>query len=397
MAGADDELELLRDLYEHAPCGYVLMRANGLITLVNATFCDWTGRSGAELLAGVRFQELLPIGDRLYYETHFAPLLAMQRTVHEIAVDVTCADGARLPVLLNCVLVGEPGDGTETVRVCVFRATDRREYERELLRTRQRARESEARARQLARTLQDSLLPGELPRIPSMDAGGAYRPAGHGDEVGGDFYDLFEISPGRWGLVLGDVSGKGAEAAVVTGLARHTVRAVAAESPRAADVLRRLNDAVLRYESERFCTAVYAVVEERPDGRPPRVTIALGGHPHPLRVTRDGAVAAFGRPGDLIGVLDEPRVTGEPVELDPGEALLFYTDGVTEARGDGTGFFEEERLADLLARVRGLDAQGIADRVAEAVVAFQGGSPRDDIAVVALKTRRSAGPAAPGR
>lgn len=387
MAGADDELELLRDLYERAPCGYVLMLANGLITLVNATFCDWTGRSRTELLAGVRFQELLPIGDRLYYETYFAPLLAMQRTVHEIAVDVTCADGARLPVLLNCALVEEPGGATETVRVCVFRATDRREYERELLRTRQRARESETRARQLARTLQDSLLPAGLPRIPSLDAGGAYRPAGHGDEVGGDFYDLFEIAPGRWGLVLGDVSGKGAEAAVVTGLARHTVRAVAGESPRAADVLHRLNDAVLRYGSERFCTAVYAVIEERPDGAPPRVTIATGGHPPPLRVARDGAVTALGTFGDLLGLLDEVRAADESVELEPGDALLFYTDGVTEARGDGTDFFEEERLAELLARSRGLGAQDIADRIAEAVVAFQDGLPRDDIAVVALKTR----------
>ncbi|RSN68199.1 PP2C family protein-serine/threonine phosphatase [Actinomadura sp. WAC 06369] len=387
MAGPDDELELLRDLYERAPCGYVLMHANGLITLVNATFCDWTGRARDELTAGVRFQELLPIGDRLYYETHFAPLLAMQRTVHEIAVDVTCAGGARLPVLLNGMLVEEPGGAAESVRVCVFRATDRREYERELLRTRQRARESEARARQLARTLQDSLLPDELPVIPSLDAGGAYRPAGHGDEVGGDFYDLFEIAPGRWGLVLGDVSGKGAEAAVVTGLARHTVRAVAAESPRAADVLHRLNGAVLRDRSERFCTAVYAVIEERPDGSPPRVTIAVGGHPPPLRVARDGAVTALGTVGNLLGLLDEVRVADVSVELDPGDALLFYTDGVTEARGDGIDFFEEERLAELLARSRTLGAQGIADRIAEAVVEFQDGVPRDDIAVVALKTR----------
>ncbi|MEU8121205.1 SpoIIE family protein phosphatase [Spirillospora sp. NPDC049024] len=383
MAGTDDELARLRTLYEHAPCGYLSLRPDGTITRVNRTFLDWTGHRAEDLLGGTRFQELLPIGDRIYYETHFTPLLTMQGEVREIAVDLRCADGERLPVLVNSTLHPEEPGGPAAVLVSVFQATDRREYERELLHARGRARESEARVRQLAETLQRSFIPPALPPVPGLEVGGAYRPAGAGDEVGGDFYDVFEVSPDRWGLVLGDVCGKGVEAAVVTSLARHTVRAVATEADSPAGVLRRLNSSLLRPRAERFCTAVYAGIERGPGGGP-LLTVSLGGHPAPLLGTAAGEVRSIGRTGDLLGVFEDVVLADEAVELRSGDAVLFFTDGVSEARSDAE-LFGEERLADLLSEVRALDADGITARVADRVLDFQDGVPRDDIALVTLK------------
>ncbi|MEV3925691.1 SpoIIE family protein phosphatase [Actinomadura coerulea] len=383
MSGADEELARLRDLYEHAPCGYLSLTPPGTITKVNQTLLDWTGYRAEDLLGGTRFQELLPVGDRIYYETHFTPLLTMQGEVREIAVDLRCAGGERLPVLVNSMLRPEEPDGAPGVRVCVFRAIDRREYERELLHARRRARESEARARQLAETLQRSFIPPVLPPVPGLEVGDAYRPAGAGDEVGGDFYDVFEISPDRWGLVLGDVCGKGAEAAVVTSLARYTVRAVATEAESPADVLRKLNASLLGHDAERFCTAVYAGIESGPGGGP-LLTVSLGGHPAPILAASSGEVRPIGRPGDLLGLFDDVVLTDETVELRSGDAVLFFTDGVSEARRDRE-FFGEERLAGLLSDARAFDAGAITARIIDRVLGFQDGVPRDDIALVTLR------------
>jgi sigma-B regulation protein RsbU (phosphoserine phosphatase) len=383
MSGTDDELARLRDLYEHAPCGHLSLSPPGTITRVNQTFLDWTGYRAEELLDGTRFQELLPVGDRIYYETHVRPLLTMQGEVREIAVDLKCAGGERLPALVNSTLRPEEPGGSASVRVCVFRATDRREYERELLHARRRARESEARARQLAETLQSSFIPPALPSVPGLEVGGAYRPAGAGDEVGGDFYDLFEITPARWGLVLGDVCGKGAGAAVVTSLARYTVRAVATEAESPADVLRKLNSSLLSHGEERFCTAVYAGIECGPGGGP-LLTVSLGGHPAPLLATPSGEVRPIGRPGDLLGLLDDVVLADEAVELRSGDAVLFFTDGVSEARR-GREFFGEDRLAALLSDVRAHAADAITGRIVDRVLGFQDGVPRDDIALVTLR------------
>ncbi|MBB6396544.1 sigma-B regulation protein RsbU (phosphoserine phosphatase) [Actinomadura coerulea] len=383
MSGTDEELARLRDLYEHAPCGYLSLTPPGTITKVNQTLLDWTGYRAEDLLDGTRFQELLPVGDRIYYETHFRPLLTMQGEVREIAVDLRCAGGERLPVLVNSTLRPEEPDGAPGVRVCVFRAIDRREYERELLYARRRARESEARARRLAETLQRSFIPPVLPPVPGLEVGDAYRPAGAGDEVGGDFYDVFEISPGRWGLVLGDVCGKGVEAAVVTSLARYTVRAVATEAESPADVLRKLNSSLLGHDAERFCTAVYAGIESGPGGGP-LLTVSLGGHPAPILAASSGEVRPIGRPGDLLGVLDDVVLTDETVELRSGDAVLFFTDGVSEARRDRE-FFGEDRLAGLLSDARASDAGAITARIVDRVLGFQDGVPRDDIALVTLR------------
>lgn len=383
MPGGAEELARLRDLYEHAPCGYLSLSPPGTITRVNRTFLDWTGYRADDLLGGARFQDLLPVGDRIYYETHFTPLLTMQGEVREIAVELKCAGGERLPVLVNSTLRPEEPGGAPSVRMCVFRAIDRREYERELLYIRRRAGESEARARQLAETLQRSFIPPVLPPVPGLEVGDAYRPAGAGDEVGGDFYDVFEIAPGRWGLVLGDVCGKGAEAAVVTSLARYTVRAVATEAESPADVLRKLNASLLGHGAERFCTAVYAGIESGPGGGP-LLTVSLGGHPAPILAASSGEVRPLGRPGDLLGLLEDVVLADESVELRSGDAVLFFTDGVSEARR-GREFFGEDRLAGLLSDVRDLDAGGITGRVVDRVLDFQEGMPRDDIALITLR------------
>ncbi|GAB3892778.1 hypothetical protein GCM10027612_40970 [Microbispora bryophytorum subsp. camponoti] len=171
MRGVEDDFE---ELYEHAPCGYLSTLPDGTIVRVNRTLLELTGYAPGELTGGMRIQNLLAVGDRIFYETHFAPLLAMQSVVREIAVDVRRADGTRLPVLLNAVMRDDPG----VIRFCVFAATDRREYERELLRARQHAERSEAEARELARTLQRSFIPRACRRFRGSRSPGHSGPPG---------------------------------------------------------------------------------------------------------------------------------------------------------------------------------------------------------------------------
>ncbi|MFI7033428.1 PP2C family protein-serine/threonine phosphatase [Microbispora rosea] len=373
MDGVEDDFE---ELYEHAPCGYLSTLPDGTIVRVNGTLLELTGYGPGELTGGMRIQNLLAVGDRIFYETHFAPLLAMQSVVREIAVDVRRADGTRLPVLLNAVMRDEPG----VIRFCLFAVTDRREYERELLRARQRAERSEAEARELARTLQRSFIPPALPDIPGLQVAGAFRPAGRGDVVGGDFYDMYETA-GGWALALGDVCGKGVEAAVVTSLARYTPRAAPIREPSPSAVLSALNRTLLRERAGRFVTAVYGRLV--PAGEHFRLTVSLAGHPHPLRAGGD-TVGEIGRPGNVLGLLPRVRLTDVDVDLAPGDAVLFYTDGVVEARR-GEELYGEDRLRRLLGDSRAMGAAGIAEAVVNEAVAFQSGLPRDDIAVVVLK------------
>ena len=366
------------DLYDNAPCGYLSSAPDGTIVKVNQTFLTWTGYRREDLVRRRRFQEMLTVGGRIYYETHYGPLLRMQGEARQIAVDVVCADGHRLPALVNSIVAKEGW-----IRTAVFDATDRRSYERELLDARRRAEASEARARVLAQTLQQSLLPPAPPKIPGLDVAAVYRPAGDGDEVGGDFYDVFESREGEWVIAIGDVRGKGAAAAVVTALARYTLRATAIRVREPARVLETLNDVLLRQEGDFHCTVVYARVHCQP-GEACRITVACAGHPLPLRVGPSSAPVPVGQPGTLLGLLDSIDVRDVSVTLGPGEAVVFFTDGVTEARRDHE-FFEDERVADVLHALRDDDAQGIARGLVDVVVDFQRGSPRDDIAVLVAK------------
>jgi sigma-B regulation protein RsbU (phosphoserine phosphatase) len=373
------------ELYENAPCAYLSLLPDGSIAKVNATFTAWTGHARDDVL-GRRFPDLLAPGDRIFYETHIAPMLRMQGLIREIAVDVVCAPSSvRLPVLMNAAVKVDGATGEPlVVRAVLFDATERRRYERELVAARERAEASEQRATALARTLQESFLPAAMPQMPGFDVAGAYRPAGDGSEVGGDFYDVFAAGPDRWALVLGDVCGKGAAAAVLTALARYTVRAEVPRSSSPRDVLGAVHAAMLRSHPDRYCTAVLAVVERSATGA--TMTVGAGGHHLPLVARTDGAVEAVGRPGTIIGMLDESNVVDVRVDLSPGEIVVMFTDGVTEARRDGR-FFEADAVRSLVASVHDDDVQAIADRIVGDALDFQHGDAADDIAVLVLKVR----------
>jgi phosphoserine phosphatase RsbU/P len=375
---AGDDLERL---YDRAPCGYLTATSDGLIAKVNQTFLTLTGYEQGDLVARRRFVDLLTAGGRIYHETHYAPMLQMQGMAREIALDLVCADGRRLPVLVNSVLERDSSGTPMVIRTAVFDASQRREYERELLRAKQRAEASEARARTLAQTLQQSFLPPAHPHIPGLDLAGAYRPAGDGAEIGGDFYDVFEVSPSDWCVVIGDVCGKGVEAAVVTALARHTIRAAAVRQPQPSGSLSTLNEVLLHYDTERFCTLT--VLRLRHEAGSWTATVSCGGHPLPFLIRPPRPPVTFGRMGSLVGVLEAPRFSDTTIELQLGDVIVMYTDGVTEARSKGGEFYGDGRLATLLAAHSG-SVSALLDGLLEEAMKFQSGQSRDDIALVAV-------------
>jgi len=373
-----DALGLLDD---RAPCGYLSTTPDGLVVRVNETFLAWTGLRREDLVGRRRFVDLLPVGGRIYHETHYAPTLRMQGTAREIALEIVCADGSRLPVLVNSVL-DRDADGTPVViRTAVLDATERRRYEQEVLAAKRRAEESEARALQLAQTLQQTLIPPTPPHVPGLDVAAAYRPAGDGRYVGGDFYDVFQVATDDWVVVLGDVQGKGAEAAAVTALARHTVRAASVEHDAPRDVLRTLDEALRRADTDRFCTVVVARLR-RTDHRW-RATVACGGHPLPLLRRRGRRPATVGQHGPLLGLLPAPTFTDTEVPLHPGDALVLFTDGVTEGRRRRGEFYGNDRLETVVDRHRGCAAD-VTDAIMADLMGYQAGDARDDIAVVTV-------------
>ncbi|MDQ1294203.1 MAG: hypothetical protein QG608_2086 [Actinomycetota bacterium] len=270
---------------------------------------------------------------------------------------------------------------------------------------------------QLAETLQTSLRPGTLPTMPGVRLAARSVPAGQSSLVSGDFYDVHQAAGGEWAFVLGDVSGKGVHAAVLTSMARYTVRTLSAQGWSPREVLEQLNDALAQpREDERFCTVVYGRVttprteapqrSEAPqksegegaadgdaEGEGLRIVLALGGHPQPLVRRKDGTVEAVGRPGTVLGLLSQVDVPQTVVRLRPGEVLLAFTDGVTEARRGGEQF-GETRLSEVLAQAASgllgtpglaaaeLVAEAVAERVLDAVRNFA--LERDDIAVLVL-------------
>jgi PAS domain S-box-containing protein len=236
----------------------------------------------------------------------------------------------------------------------------------------------------IAHTLQAELLPSRLPTIPGVDVAVRYRAAGELNEVGGDFYDVFERRGQGWAFEIGDVSGKGAEAAAVTALARHTVRTASLQPASPRELLETLNDALLlqRAGSE-FCTVCLIGLSLSEDGSRGRLTVALGGHPPALVLRANGVVEALGVSGTLLGVFADPRLREMETDLLPGDTVLLYTDGVTEA-GSPDAEIGEEGLAELLAGMHGMSPEEIVDAVEQAAVAAQAGKPRDDIALVAF-------------
>ena len=233
----------------------------------------------------------------------------------------------------------------------------------------------------VARTLQGSLVPAQIPPVPGFEVAARFHAAGEDAQVGGDFFDVFETDDGSWAAVVGDVSGKGADAAAITALARYTVRAVAYHGRRPSTVLRELNDAVLRHDlDDRFCTAVCARLRGGPKGS--RVQLSSGGHPLPILVTAEGDVRSVGKPGTALGIASAPRLTDREIELRPGDKLVFVTDGVIEARVAGR-MLGVDGLERLLARTGSDDAVATGERIEHAILGE--GTPRDDIAVLVLR------------
>ena len=233
---------------------------------------------------------------------------------------------------------------------------------------------------QLARSLQQSLLPTSLPKVPGLEVAARYRPAPEGD-VGGDFYDVFEVGDGRWALVIGDVAGKGPDAAALTALVRHTVRTAWLEKDRdPEEILRILHGVILREETERFCTLILGTLDL--STQPHALVLASGGHPPPLVLRADGSVEAVRVPGMLVGALSEAEFARRELALGPGDSLLLYTDGIGDV-GRPSQVPIEERLAELLRLCVGLDAELTANRIERHASSFEGAS--DDAALVVIR------------
>ncbi|MYX93318.1 SpoIIE family protein phosphatase [Streptomyces sp. SID486] len=380
------------DLYEHAPCGYVSTLFDGRIAKINTTLLDWLGLRRGDLVGRKTFADLLTVGGRLYYETHFAPLLRMQGEISEVALELQAADGSRLPVLVtSTVKLGEDGQPL-LIRATVFDARDRRAYETELLRARQESDRERDRLKQLNVTLQKTLLPPVLANVPGLDVAAHYHIAST-DEVGGDFYDLFPLSAGTWGFFLGDVCGKGAAAAAVTSLARYTLRAAAVYDPDPAAVLANLNT-VLNHEynghDPRFCTVVFGLLTPDGDHGGFRVTLAAGGHPPALHMGADGRAEYLPTPGgQLIGVLPDARIVTTGVRLDPGDTLLLHTDGLTEAHLATTdGRYGDDALLEFARELAPTTAHDTVAAIRDLLDTF-GTGVDDDTAVLALHVPRT--------
>ncbi|WP_406112278.1 SpoIIE family protein phosphatase [Kitasatospora purpeofusca] len=235
-----------------------------------------------------------------------------------------------------------------------------------------------------SQALQRSLLPPDLPDIPGVEVDVYYQAAGEGNEVGGDFYDIFPIREGTYGFAIGDVCGTGPEAASVTGLARHSLRLLAREGLDAPQVLSRLNTAILDEGSRsRFLTLLYGELTPRPDGST-ELSMVCAGHPLPLRLRTDGRVDRAATPQPLLGVMDELDLTAEHLVLHPGEVLLCVTDGVTERR-EGLRMLGDDGLAEVLTGCTGLTAGAVALRVQRAVERFAPEPPSDDMAILTLR------------
>lgn len=236
----------------------------------------------------------------------------------------------------------------------------------------------------IARTLQESLLPSSLPEVPGIEMHARMSPGGEAYDVGGDFYDVFQVTAGTWALVIGDVCGKGPEAAALTSLARNTIRIAAMQARRPKRILSMLNGALLSHsDSGLFCTATVARVHRTDAGVD--VTLSRGGHPPCLILRRDGDVTVLTGEGTLLGAVAEPKLADVSTTLAPGETMLLHTDGITEARNADGEAFGDLRLKNCLASSQGLSPREIVDRILSAVTDFAGASIRDDMAILAIR------------
>lgn len=369
------ETELLEesaeDLYEAAPCGYLSTRPDGTIVKVNTTFETLTGYSRADLVQRVRFQDLLSPGGRIYHETHYAPLLRMQGTVREIALDLIRKDGSSLPVLINSVVRNDEAGRPRMIRTTVFDATDRRRYEEELLRMRNRERDT-------AQRLQRSLLSGELPQSDAFELAVLYSPASSHTMAGGDWYDAFWTEDGRrLALVVGDVVGRGIPAAAVMGQLRSAVRALADTGVSPAELIGALDGYSRRHSVGMMTTLVYAELDlgER------SLRFSVAGHPPP--VLQRAGEATFNTQARSLPL----NPWGEPIRradgclaLEAGDTLWLYTDGLIERRRKG-----RDEMQQLLAAIAADRSATLSEAVRSVARAVDDGDQDDDCCILALR------------
>ena len=236
----------------------------------------------------------------------------------------------------------------------------------------------------VAEALQGSLLPARLPDIPGLDLSAAYVPASEGLEVSGDFYDVFPVA-GGWAITVGDVCGKGQEAAAMTAAARHAIRVIAHWSPDPVEVLAKVNEVILAGDYEdRFVTAKLAYLTW--DGARVHVVLASAGHPGPAVVRPDGRVDVLSGGSLPLGLFPDAEPEREELDLAPGDLLLFYSDGVTEARSTDMRYFEE-RLADELTGLAGRSAAETTRMIQSLVTTFSEDQLRDDMTILIAKVK----------
>lgn len=367
MTAADPPLESAEDLYENAPCGYLSCGPDGTVVRVNRTFESLTGHTREELV-GRRFSDLLTPAGRIYHETHLAPLLRMQGAVREIALDVVRRDGTRVAVLVNATVVAGPAGTPSGTRISVFNATDRRRYEQELLAARRREQET-------ALELQRSLLAGELPQAPGLAVEPYYRPAIAGTEAGGDWYDAFWLDEERIALTVGDVVGRGLQAAATMGQLRSAIRALASTGLRPGRLLEALDRYASQHGVGRMTTLLVAQLELSSGA----LRYAAAGHPPPVLIDADGP--RFLSEGRSVPV-DSALSTGERPEggaiVGRRSVLLLYTDGLVERRDRPLHAGLDQLLAAVASGLPELDLSVLARRMGT-------GAVRDDVCALAVR------------
>ncbi|MET9541083.1 SpoIIE family protein phosphatase [Streptomyces sp. NPDC006553] len=383
------------ELYERAPCGYLSTLMDGTIAKINTTLLDWLGLNREVVVGRLRFTDLLTVGGKLYHETHFAPLLRMQGEIGGVALEIKMADGVRTPVLVSSTVKRGVSGEPLLIRTTLFDARDRRSYEEELLRARKAAEEAQrqaeadrARLQDALAALQSSLLPDALPPIPGMESTAHYRTASP-DRLGGDFYDVFALDTTRFAFFLGDVCGKGPQAAAVTSLTRYALRTAALHDSDPVSALTTLNRVLHeRYSGgdPRYCTAIFGTLEPDPNTGQVAVHLASGGHPPALVLRADGTADFLPTPGGLlIGILPTAPFTPASTTLGPGDTLLLYSDGLTEAR---TGESRTDLYGDEALRAFATDHAGRSPAVVmEALTGLLddfGDGLDDDTALLAL-------------
>jgi serine phosphatase RsbU (regulator of sigma subunit) len=234
----------------------------------------------------------------------------------------------------------------------------------------------------VAHTLGRSLLPDALPAVAGLELASAYRPVVENSEAGGDFYDAFALPSGFW-LVVGDVCGKGAEAAALTAMVRHSIRALAFQLRSPAAVLGTVNEVMLSHDLlGRFATAIVARIDL--SSRPARATVASAGHPAPLLLDPGGYADCPPVRGTLLGVLPQPALQDCEIALPPGATLILYTDGLTDA-GAPTRALSPAELCGRLAHHAGSPPEELTQSLEELAVSRGAPGLRDDIAILAAR------------